>query len=182
MKRRTFIALSATGAAMLGLTGAAALWSRGADGRVLTVAAALQKIDELAQITVISSGKWDAHQIFAHCAQTIEFSMAGYPAPKSRLFQNTAGAAAFALFSSSRKMTHRLSEPVDGAAPIAASPEFGKGLARLRQAFVGFRDFDGALAPHFAYGPLSKQDYEMAHVMHFWNHLDEISSLPDKKV
>lgn len=31
-----------------------------------------------------------------------------------------------------------------------------------------------SLAPHFAYGPLTKQQYEMAHVMHFNNHLKEI--------
>lgn len=172
--RRTLLiaggVVAATGAAGL-------LWMRtGNDGAVLTIDVALQKIDALAKGPVASTGKWNPHQIFTHCAQSIEYSMAGYPAPKSKLFQDTAGAAAFALFSAKGKMRHGLAEQIDGAPVLEPKVDTSEALARLRQAFLNFRQFNGALAPHFAYGPLDKQQFEQAHVMHFFNHLDEIKA------
>lgn len=160
----------AAGAGVAGL-----LWVRaGNEGAVLTVEAALRKIDMLEKGAVAGTGKWNPYQIFTHCAQSIEYSMTTYPSPKSRLFQDTAGAAAFALFSAKGKMKHGLAEQIDGAPVLEARPDTGDALARLRQAFQDFRRFSGSLAPHFAYGPLDRQQYEQAHVMHFYNHLDEI--------
>ena len=172
--RRTLLI---AGGVVAGAGAAGLLWIRaGNEGAVLTLDAALQKIDALAKGSVTSTGKWNPHQIFTHCAQSIEYSMAGYPAPKPKLFQDTAGAAAFALFSAKGKMKHGLSEQIDGAPVLEAKADTGAALTRLRQAFLNFRQFDGALAPHFAYGPLDKQQYEQAHVMHFYNHLDEIKA------
>lgn len=172
--RRTLLI---AGGVVAGTGAAGLLWIRaGNDGAVLTVDAALQKIDALAKGAIASTGKWNPHQIFTHCAQSIEYSMAGYPAPKSKLFQDTAGAAAFALFSAKGKMKHGLAEQIDGAPALEAKTDTAAALARLRQAFLDFRRFNGALAPHFAYGPLDKQQFEQAHVMHFYNHLDEIKA------
>jgi hypothetical protein len=172
--RRTFLIAGGIAAG----TGAAGMfWVRaGNDGAVLTVNAALEKIDSLARRTVVSTGKWNPHQVFTHCAQSIEYSMTAYPMPKPKLFQDTAGAAAFALFSAKGKMQHGLAEQIDGAPVLEAKAETREALARLRLAFENFRRFNGALAPHFAYGPLDKQQYEQAHVMHFYNHLDEIKA------
>jgi hypothetical protein len=47
-------------------------------------------------------------------------------------------------------------------------------LDRLMYALGHFEQFDGPLAPHFAYGALSKTEYEIAHVLHLNNHLLEI--------
>jgi hypothetical protein len=172
--RRTLL-IAGTAAAGAGAAGL--LWVRaGNDGAILTVDAALQKVDALAKGGVSSTGKWNPHQIFTHCAQSIEYSMTGYPSPKPKLFQDTAGAAAFALFSAKGRMKHGLAEQIDGAPVLEAKTGTGEALSRLRQAFLAFRQFNGALAPHFAYGPLKKQQYEQAHVMHFYNHLDEIKA------
>ncbi|HYD61179.1 MAG TPA: DUF1569 domain-containing protein [Noviherbaspirillum sp.] len=172
--RRTLLI---AGGIVAGAGTAGLLWVRaGNDGAILTVDAALQKIDALAKGTVTSTGKWNPHQVFTHCAQSIEYSMSGYPAPKPKLFQDTAGAAAFALFSAKGKMRHGLAEQIDGAPALEAKTDTAEALARLRQAFLAFRQFGGAFAPHFAYGPLDKQQYEQAHVMHFYNHLDEIKA------
>lgn len=173
-KRRILII---AGGMVAGAGAAGLLWVRAGNGGVpLTVDAALQKIDALEKGAVTSSGKWNPHQIFTHCAQSIEYSMSAYPAPKPKLFQDTLGTAAFAVFSSKGKMMHGLAEQIDGAPALEARSESDEALARLRQAFLGFRQFNGALAPHFAYGALGKQEYEMAHVMHFYNHLDEIKA------
>lgn len=177
-KRRNVIVAGglATATAAAGM-----LWIRAGNGGVpLTVGAALQKIDALADAVAkgrfASSGTWNPHQIFTHCAQSIEYSMSGYPAAKPKLFQDTVGAAAFSVFAAKGKMTHGLAEQIDGAPVLEAKPDAGSALVRLQQAFRAFRDHSGQFAPHFAYGPLSKQQYEMAHVMHFYNHLDEISA------
>jgi hypothetical protein len=50
-------------------------------------------------------------------------------------------------------------------------------LMRLENAFLVFKQYQGKLSPHFAYGELSKQEYEAAHVMHFHNHLSELRSI-----
>ena len=34
----------------------------------------------------------------------------------------------------------------------------------------------GRLAPHFAYGELTKEQYRVAHILHVYNHLEEIKS------
>lgn len=174
MKRRALLIAGgvAAGAGVAGL-----LWVRAGNGGADTrIDAALRKIDLLAAGTVSGTGKWAPGQVFAHCAQSIEFSMTGYPAPKPKLFQQTVGSAAFALFSAKGKMAHGLAEPIDGAPPIDASLPVQQGLERLRLAFTSFRDYKGALMPHFAYGPLTRDEYALAHVMHFYNHLDEIRS------
>ena len=44
----------------------------------------------------------------------------------------------------------------------------------FRTSMLAFEGFQGQLAPHFAYGSLTKAEYARAHAMHFYNHLDEI--------
>jgi hypothetical protein len=39
---------------------------------------------------------------------------------------------------------------------------------------IKFKGYHGHLAEHFAYGNMTKQQYEQAHAMHFYNHLLEI--------
>ena len=78
---------------------------------------------------------WSWAQTLTHCAQSIEYSMAGFPAAKPRLFQLSVGAA-----------------------------------ARLRLAVRTYQGWQGPLRPHFAYGKLSKPEFERAHAMHLANH------------
>ncbi len=105
----------------------------------------------------------------AHCAQSIELSVRGYPRHKSRLFQRTAGRLAFLWFSRKGAMSHDLTAAIPGAEPVAAdSPEAA--LERLSAAVALFRSAE-ALQPHFAFGPLTRAEYERAHVMHIADHL-----------
>ena len=41
----------------------------------------------------------------------------------------------------------------------------------LHEAIEAFHRHTGELQPHFAYGRLSKAEYELAHAMHLANHL-----------
>jgi hypothetical protein len=178
MKRRQFLHAAGLGAIALGAGAAAgSAWlGSGPAPQVLTIDAALRHIDTLSKGTISTSGRWNAFQVFSHCAQTVEFSMVGYPAPKSALFQDTAGKLAFAAFSAKQKMKHGLAEPIAGAPVLAAVGDPREALERLRKAFTAFQQFEGTLAPHFAYGALSKAEYELAHTLHFSNHLEEIQA------
>jgi hypothetical protein len=72
-------------------------------------------------------------------------------------------------------MTHNLSEPIPGAPAFATDKDIKIALFRLEKSLVAFKEYEGKLLPHFAYGELSKEEYAAAHVMHLYNHLQEIN-------
>ena len=132
---------------------------------------ALRELDRLTQApTLKSATAWTLPQTLVHCAQSIEYSITGFPQSKSPLFQSTAGSLAFKAFSWRGRMRHDLAEPIPGAPALAADIAAATALARLRQAIVDFHQTSQPLRPHFAYGDLSKAEYEQAHAMHLANH------------
>ncbi|BEP91973.1 hypothetical protein GmRootA79_03570 [Acidovorax sp. A79] len=179
-QRRAFLA-SGTGLAALGVAAAAGagylLYRPGNDRQLVfgTLARAMQEVERLAGAAVqplAPATAWNWSQTLEHCAQSIEFSLRGFPAPRSALFQNTLGAAAFNVFALRGRMSHDLAEPIPGAPALDAStPGASAALARLRQAVQDFSVHAGPLHPHFAYGALDKAQYEQAHAMHLANHL-----------
>lgn len=136
-----------------------------------TLDEALRELARLAQAPVLKSATiWTLPQTLVHCAQSIEYSMTGFPQSKSPLFQSTAGSLAFKAFSWRGRMRHDLAEPIPGAPALGADTELAAGLARLQKAVVTFHATTTPLRPHFAYGELSKPEYEQAHTMHLANH------------
>lgn len=132
---------------------------------------ALRELDRLTQTPTLKSvAAWTLPQTLVHCAQSIEFSMTGFPESKSPLFQATVGALAFKAFAWRGRMRHDLAEPIPGAPTLAADTELAAGLARLRRAVETFHTTTTPLRPHFAYGDLSKSEYEQAHAMRRANH------------
>ena len=166
MKRRTLLQ------APLALTPLAA-W---ADlPKVDNLADALRWLDRVAAAKgARTTGAWPLPAELEHLAQSIEMSLDGYPQPRSALFQNTLGAAAFAVFQWRGRMSHGLDEPIPGAPPLALPGDLTASVARLRAAIARFDGHSGALAPHFAYGRLDKAQYARAHAFHIANHQDEI--------
>jgi hypothetical protein len=171
--RRLFITSTAgvaTALVAVGTPGCQAV----SNDRQLKFASLAAAEDELAQLAraeeLVSSTTWNWAQTLMHCAQSIEYSMTGYPEAKSRLFQRTVGSAAFEAFSWRGRMSHDLAEPIPGAPQLDAKLESARALERLRGAVLGFRQWSGLLKPHFAYGALSKKEYELAHAMHLANH------------
>lgn len=139
-----------------------------------SLAAAEDELNRLAAAKGLSSGAvWNWDQTLEHCAQSIEFSMHGFPEAKSKLFQSTVGSAAFEVFAWRGRMTHDLAEPIPGAALLAAGAEGGVALERLQKAITNFRQWTKPLQPHFAYGDLDKAQYELAHAMHLANHFSQ---------
>lgn len=141
------------------------------DLRLSNLPAALQEMRRLAQAPVLqSTTEWSWAKTLVHLAQSIEYSMTGYPTQKSALFQQVVGQSAFSVFSWRDQMRHDLTEPIPGSAAIADQPPLGQAALRLLTACQQFMQWDKALQPHFAYGALTHAEYEQAHAMHLANH------------
>ena len=173
--RRRFVVSSAGTSAALASGGLAGCQANAMNDRQLhfnSLAEAEQELGRLAQAKeLVSTATWGWAQTLVHCAQSIEYSMSGFPESKSKLFQRTLGSAAIAAFSWRGRMTHDLAEPIPGAP--ALDPKAGPAQAadRLRASMLSFANWSQPLRPHFAYGEMSKQQYELAHAMHVANHL-----------
>jgi hypothetical protein len=146
-----------------------------ASERFASLPAALTTLEQLKASTAKMTGAWDLPHVLHHTAQSVEYSMSGFPAPRSALFRATLGSYAFALFSARGQMTHDLHEPIPGAPDIAQGQPLLPAVDHAIAALQAFDRFDGTLAPHFAYGALAKPAYLRAHLMHFANHWSEMA-------
>lgn len=173
--RRTFLL---TGVA-LSLTGCGGPSATDRQLLLPTLADAMRELDRLKNAIALDPGaNWTWSKTLLHCAQSIDYSISGYPEPKSALFQHTAGALAFSYFRSRGRMSHKLIEAIPGAAALDANAPVELAVAALRKSVAAFLAHDGSLHPHFAYGALGKADYERAHAMHIANHLSVFDAKP----
>ena len=177
MERRQFIKTSlVSGVAIISIGAGSFMLIEETSKDDLTIKAALKKLDALLNDNVISLGEWEPAQIFTHCAQSVEYSMSKFPEHKSKFFKRTIGKLAFSAFSSKGKMTHGLNEPIPGAPELTQKSNTVMALNRLKKSLIDFDRYQEKLAPHFAYGELTKSEYEIAHVIHLYNHLQEIKA------
>lgn len=180
MQRRTVLKLAGSGAAALAVAGAGgAVWLSGAPApiaRFASFADARRWLDTLvAEAGAHSLTAWPLAQVLEHAAQSVEFSLHGFPQPKPALFQHSVGRLAFAAFERAGAMRHGLTEPIPGA-PALVATDVGPAAARLHAAFAAFEAHTGPLAPHFAYGPLDKARYTRAHLLHLADHAGGIAT------
>jgi len=138
-----------------------------------TLASAIAAVKAAASGHRTRSG-WPLAQVFDHAAQSVEYSMSGYPELKSALFRATVGVAAFEWFESRGRMSHRLDEAIPGAPALA--DDLAASAARLVRALERFEAHRGKMRPHFAYGDLDWDEYRSAHLMHLADHWTEIVS------
>jgi Protein of unknown function (DUF1569) len=139
-----------------------------------TMAAAMAAIEGLAK-GYRHTGAWTLAQMLNHAAQSIDYSIDGFPELRSALFRNAVGRVAFAVFQTRGKMGHSLTEPIPGAPALDAQAPLEPAIARAVAALRRFEAHTGALAPHFAYGELDKAQYTRAHLMHLANHWSEVA-------
>jgi hypothetical protein len=142
-----------------------------------TVASALAAIESLAS-GHRHTGAWTLAQMLTHAAQSIDYSIDGFPEMKSALFRKAVGSVAFAVFQARGKMGHTLTETIPGAPALDAKAPLDKAIALALTALRRFEAHTGTLAPHFAYGELDKAQYTRAHLMHLANHWTEVERLP----
>lgn len=178
--RRSFLAACAAAGCVLATTSGCS--GPSATDRQLmfaSLADALRALDRVGSASAFNPvGTWSWSKTLLHCAQSIEYSMTGYPESRSALFQHTAGAVAFSYFKSRGRMSHNLLEAIPGAATLDANAASTVAVAALRKAIDAFEKHTGPLQPHFAYGKLSKAEYEQAHAMHIANHMSVFDLKP----
>lgn len=143
--------------------------------RHLPLTTLLSELRRLPAAKLHSTGIWNVSEIFQHCAQSIRYSRLGYPQHYSALFQYTVGATALSAFTVSGSMTHPLDEVIPGAPVLVPELPNDIALTELIYELEQFIAWQGELAPHFAYGSLTKTQYYNAHYLHLQNHLSEIS-------
>jgi hypothetical protein len=120
-------------------------------------------------------GPWSVSQVFAHCAQSMEYSLIGFPLNKPRWFQATLGKAVLTKFLRQGYMSHDVAGPIPGAPPPADKGP-AESLDRLLAAIDKFEAHDGPFAPHFAYGSVDKARYGRVQAMHIAEHLEHFRS------
>jgi Protein of unknown function (DUF1569) len=140
-----------------------------------TLAEARAAVAALATGARRSHGVWPLPQVLAHLAQSIEYSIKGFPEMKPALFRATLGRAAFAVFDARGAMSHPLDQPIPGAPSLDGERDLAAAVQRLTSAIDAFDTHAGALQPHFAYGDLDKPGYARAHLMHIAEHWSQIA-------
>ena len=120
--------------------------------------------------TTKTESSWTLAQAVAHCAQSIEYSMSGYPKLRSGLFRATIGPIVKRKFLRANKMSHDLTASVAGA-PAIGDVSLDDARQRALAALAAFRSHAGPMAPHLAYGACTKSEYAALHLIHFQDHL-----------
>ncbi|MCB1176729.1 MAG: DUF1569 domain-containing protein [Leptospiraceae bacterium] len=132
----------------------------------------LEKLENAKSIT--TTGNWDINQIFEHMAQSIEYSLSGYPDNKPYIIRKTIGRIVLSKFLGQGYMSHDLNSPIPGAPTLNKNPDFKPGISRLKNAIYSFINYTGEPKIHFVYDSVSKKEYDKIHAMHIANHLSAL--------
>jgi hypothetical protein len=176
--RRRRLLLAGTAGAGTGLA-AGGLWlaaPAAATGAFESLPQAYKTLEALHRGNVRMLEGWDLATVLHHAAQSVEYSMQGYPQLKGAWFRASVGPAAFAAFDHFHTMRHNLAEPIPGAPAIAAGQALGPAIEHAVAALQAFERHPGPLAPHFAYGDLDKARYLRAHLLHFSDHWQRVAA------
>ena len=141
--------------------------------RFADIAEARRAVAALAERPPRAAGAWTVAQVLDHAAQSVEYSLDGFPQPKSAWFRATVGPLAFKVFELRGAMSHPLDAPIPGAPALAVDASLDAAVRRLIAAFDRFERHQGSLKPHFAYGAMTKAAYTRAHLMHLADHWSE---------
>ncbi|MER6127932.1 DUF1569 domain-containing protein [Streptomyces sp. NPDC001795] len=114
---------------------------------------------------------WNLSQTLQHCAQTIRYSVTGYPRLKPVLFRSTVGALAKRVFLHRGAMKHALGAEIDGAPPLDAGLPVTEAAASLMDAVTLFSRHTEPHALHPAYGRCTHDEFARLHAMHLVEHL-----------
>jgi len=175
--RRLVLKTAGAAAAAVALPGLGACAARAPDlSAFASMTEARRTLEALKHKPPRTTGTWDLAQVLHHAAQSVEYSLTGFPQPRPAWFRATVGPLAFAVFSARGRMSHGLAEPIPGAPAIAPGQALDGAVDHLVAALGAFEAHGGPLAPHFAYGALDKPAYARAHLMHLANHWDEVAA------
>ncbi|MEW5853144.1 MAG: DUF1569 domain-containing protein [Myxococcota bacterium] len=110
----------------------------------------------------------------AHCAQSIECAVNGFPVHRGWLVRRVAGPLVLRGFLKRGHMKHDVDAAIPGVPPVAHDITVTAAVQRLQGAVTSFRNA-AELQPHFAYGVVDRASYERAQGMHVADHLSHLA-------
>lgn len=135
----------------------------------------LLELEKLRNAPALEIGnEFTFYQNLIHCAQSIEYSMIGFPQNKSPLIQHTIGRMVFKKFERRGFMHHNCDKPIPGT-ELPAYGDTEMAIERLKTAIEKFEHYDEALMPHYIFGKLNKKEFAHAHCMHLADHFAMIT-------
>ena len=137
--------------------------------KLVTFDESLAALDKTAPVSGLGAA-------LAHCAQSIDYSLTGFPTQRGWLVRKLIAPHLLRKFLRQGFMTHDVHAPIPLAPAISPELPFEEGVAKLRGAMERFRVHAGPLAPHFAFGDISRDDYERLHSMHLADHLSSFAA------
>lgn len=113
--------------------------------------------------------------VLEHCAQSIEYSMDGFPKLKPWIIRATVGRIVAGRFLSRGSFSHDRGGPIPGA-PALSLTDADAAFARLEAAVSRFEAHEGPLKEHFVFGRVTKENFGQLHAMHIQDHLAAFES------
>ncbi len=123
---------------------------------------------------LVSTGSWNVSQLLQHCSQSIRYSVQGYPKAHAVLRQNLVGKLQLNAYAAFGRLPNTEPVVIPGAPALEANVPNDVALQELLYELQQFITWQGALAPHFAYGSLTKAQYYAVHYLHLDQHLAQI--------
>jgi hypothetical protein len=114
---------------------------------------------------------WNLSQTVQHCAQTVHYSVVGYPQLKPTVFRATVGAIAKRVFLLRGATRHPLAAEIDDAPPLESELPVPDALAQLSTAVAQFTAHGGTHPPHPTYGDCTHEQLDRLQAMHLAEHL-----------
>ena len=179
MSRKRFLRLAvvSTAAASMPMLGGCSN-----NGRALSYSSLSQVLEELDRMES-STGlelqqDWSLYKVLRHLAQTIQGAMLGFSEVEPAAAQSV-GKLAFQYFKTKGYMSHNLTQEVplvNGQSEVVPDDgDLAEAYYILRNAIYDFQNFTGSLFPHFAYGELSYEDWELANAYHCADHFSSLT-------
>jgi hypothetical protein len=119
---------------------------------------------------------WNLSQTVQHCAQTVSYSVTGYPRLKPALVRAVIGPVVKKAFLRRGAMKHPLGAPIEGAPALDPALPVSEAVARLDEAVKLFTAYEGAPAPHPTYGRCAHDEFARLHAMHLAEHLPGLAT------
>lgn len=142
--------------------------------KLVSLEQAGKELARLREAEDVFAPNWSVSEICLHCAQTIDYSMTGYPVMKPPIIRNTIGKIAIRKFMRQGFMSHNLTAHVPGASKLDISVSSDEAIGTLMNTMDRFEHYNESLKPHLLFGSLTKAEYSKYFAMHIANHLDEL--------
>jgi hypothetical protein len=127
------------------------------------------EVERLRRRGYARAGQWGLAQVCEHLALALEATMTGFPRPFPWWVRRLLGPPLGVCILLTGRFPAGLPMPAGVAPPAGVAEE--EALRHLRQALEQFQRFGGSLAPHPAFGRLSRRQWERLSLLHCAHHL-----------